>query len=68
MDKTMLKLVTLKSSDNLNIQKRIEEHVEALNVAKDNGSTKFIGELDKLRQILEENNWFYGNWWTERYE
>ena len=32
----------------------IEEHNEALNVAKDNGVTEFIEELDKLRQILED--------------
>ena len=31
-----------------------EEHYEVMNATKDNGATKFIEKLDKLRQILED--------------
>ena len=54
MDKTILKLATLKSSARLNMQRLREEHNEALNAAKDNGATETIEELDKLRQVLED--------------
>ena len=54
MDKTILKLATLKSSACLNIQRLREEHKEALNSAKNNGTTETIEELDKLCQTIEE--------------
>ena len=53
MGKTILKLGTLKISECLNIQKLIEEHNEALNASKDNGTTETIEELYKLRKTLE---------------
>ena len=42
MDKTILKLSTLKTSARLNMQRLIEEHDEALNAAKDNGTRENI--------------------------
>ena len=54
MNKKILKLETLKSSSRLNIQKLREEHNEALNAVKGNGTTETIEELDKLCQNLEE--------------
>ena len=48
MDKTILKLATLKNSSHFNMQQLIEEHDEGLNAAKDNGTTENIKELDKL--------------------
>ena len=42
MDKTILKLSTLKSSTRLNMQQLREEHDEALNAANDNGETETI--------------------------
>ena len=42
MDKTIVKLETLKISARLNIQKLIEEHHEALNSDKDSGTTGII--------------------------
>ena len=38
----------------MNMQRMIEEHGEALNVAKDNGTTETIEEIEKLCQALEE--------------
>ena len=57
MGKTIPKLSTLKSSVRLNIQRLIEEHEEALNAAKENGTTETIEKLDKLRHILEEKKY-----------
>ena len=54
MDKKILKLTTLKSFARLNMQRVIEEHSEALNVAKDNGTTETIGEIEKFCQTLED--------------
>ena len=53
-DKTILKLVTLKRNASLNMQWQREEHVEALNASKNNGTTKTIEELDKLHQNMED--------------
>ena len=50
----ILKIATLKSSVRLDIQRLIKEHDEVLNVAKYNGASEFIEELDKLHQILED--------------
>ena len=58
MDKTILKLATLKISFCFNRQKLREEHDEAPNVAKDSGKTETIEELDKLSQPLEDKMWF----------
>ena len=55
--RTILKLSTLKSLSCLNIKRLREEHNKALNAAKDKGATEFIEELDKLRQILEEEKY-----------
>ena len=57
-DKTILKLATLKISTNLNMQRLREEHDEALNFSKDNGTTETIEELDKLCQTIENKMWF----------
>ena len=54
MGKTILKLTTLKSSARLNMQQLIEEHDEALNAAKDNGTTKTVKEVETFRQILKD--------------
>ena len=54
MEKTILKIKTLKSSDRFNIQWLKEKHDEVLNSAEDNGAKEFIEELDKLRQTLED--------------
>ena len=53
MDKKILRLTTLKSFARLNMHQMIEEHGEALNVAKDNGTTETIGEIEKFCQTLE---------------
>ena len=58
MEKTILKLATLKRSTHFSMQQLIEEEDEALNVAKDNGTTETIEELDKLSRTLEEKMWF----------
>ena len=54
MDKTILKISTLKSSAHLNMKLLKGEHYEALNATKKNGTTKTIEENDKLIQNLEE--------------
>ena len=48
------KLATLKSFILLNMQLLREEHDEALNAAKDHGTTETIEFRDKLRQTLED--------------
>ena len=53
MYKTILKLSTLKSLTRLTMQQLREEHDEALNAAKKNGTTETIEELHKLSQTLE---------------
>ena len=53
VDKTILKLATLNSSVHLNMQRLREEHDEAPNADKCNGTTETIEKLGKLRQILE---------------
>ena len=58
MDKIILKIATLKSPNRLNMQRLREERDEALNAAKDNGTTETIEELDKLSQNLEEKMYF----------
>ena len=42
MDKTILKVSTLKSSTYFNVQLLREEHDEELNAAENNGATKFV--------------------------
>ena len=54
MDKKLLKISTLKISTRLNMQKLREEYNEALNSAKENGTTETIEELDKLSQTIED--------------
>ena len=54
MDKTVLRLSTLDSSTYSNMQRVLDEHNEALSVAKDKGKIENIEELDKLSQTLEE--------------
>ena len=53
MDKTFLKISTLKSSTHFIMQRPREEHDEVLNAAKDNGTAETIEELDKLSLTLE---------------
>ena len=57
-DKIIPKVATLKSSTHLNMQQLREEHDEALNASKDNGTAETIEELDKLCQTLEEKMHF----------
>ena len=52
--KIILKLATLNSSTCFNIKRLREEHDEALNAAKDNGTKETIEELDKLSQNPED--------------
>ena len=52
MEKIILKIETLKSFTLLNMQRLREEHDEALNAAKANGTTETIEEIDKLSQTL----------------
>ena len=55
MQFTCGKLATLKRPAGLNMQLLREEHDEALNSSKDNGTTETIEELENLRQTLEYN-------------
>ena len=56
MDKTILKLETLKRSTFLNMQKLKVEHDGVLNAAKVNSTTENIEEPDKLRKILGKSD------------
>ena len=49
-----LQIATMKSSTRLNMQELREEHYEALNASKHNGTKGTIEELDKLRQNIED--------------
>ena len=53
MYKIILILATLKISTPFNMKKLREEHGEALDAAKNNGTTETIEKLDKLCQTLE---------------
>ena len=53
MNKTIQKLSTLKRSTCFNTQQLREYQDEALNDAKENGTTKTIEELEKLSQTIQ---------------
>ena len=54
IDNTIIELSTLKSFAHLNMEILGEEHDEALNATKDNGTTKTIEELEELRQTMDD--------------